>query len=185
MIRHFYISDDLDDLVTIEQELNGKGFTKSQIHVLSEHDADLSEHRLPEVESVLKKDVVRLTELGAIIGVFVASVILLVAYVNGWTESQVGWLPFIFLAVICLGFCTWEGGFIGIQQPNKNFSKFQRLLDRGKHLLFIDIEPQQELALIDVIQNHPKLENAGLGYGAPDWVVKSRDYFHSFMKNMP
>lgn len=185
MIRHFYISDDLDDLVAIEKELNCQGFSKSQIHVLSEHDAEVSEHRLPEVESVLKKDVVRFTEIGALVGLSLSSMTLLFAYFMGWTASQAGWLPFIFLAIVILGFCTWEGGLIGIQTPNKNFSKFQSLLDKGKHLLFIDIEPNQELALSRVVNTHPKLVNAGHGYGAPGWVVKGRDYYHAFMKSMP
>lgn len=185
MIRHFFISDDLNDLVTIERELSDQGFSKSQIHVLSENDADVTEHQLPEVESVLKKDVVRYTEIGALVGLSLSSMTLLFAYIMGWTSSQAGWLPFIFLAIVILGFCTWEGGLIGIQTPNKNFSKFQSLLDKGKHLLFIDIDPIQEPALSRVVNTHPKLVNAGHGYGAPGWVVKSRDYFHSFMKTMP
>jgi hypothetical protein len=37
-------------------------------------------------------------------------------------------MPFIFLAIIALGFSTWEGGFYGIQSPNFHFSKFEDVL---------------------------------------------------------
>lgn len=185
MIRHFYISDDLNDLVAIEQELNTQGFSKAQIHVLSERDADVYEHQLPEVESVLKKDVVRSTEIGALVGFSLASLTLLISYTMGWTQSQAGWLPFVFLSIVILGFCTWEGGLIGIQTPNKNFSKFQSILKKGKHLLFVDLEPSQEPLLSQVVATHPKLEDAGHGYGAPSGVVKSRDCYQSIMKTMP
>ena len=36
MLRHYYISDDLDDLEAVELELEGKGVSTPQIHVLSE-----------------------------------------------------------------------------------------------------------------------------------------------------
>jgi hypothetical protein len=38
MKRHFYISDDLDELDRIEQELESRGVHKLQIHVFSQDD---------------------------------------------------------------------------------------------------------------------------------------------------
>ena len=58
MKRHFYISDDLDDLEIIEHQLEGAGVITPQIHVLSEDDAGIKAHRLNDVEAVLRKDVV-------------------------------------------------------------------------------------------------------------------------------
>lgn len=59
MIRHFYISDDLDDLERLEQELEKSGIHKPQIHVVSRDDAGIVTHKnLHNIESVLKLDVV-------------------------------------------------------------------------------------------------------------------------------
>ena len=58
MKRHFYISEDLDDLEQVEQELVSGGVETPHIHVLSENDADVENHHLHEVEAVLKKDIV-------------------------------------------------------------------------------------------------------------------------------
>jgi hypothetical protein len=185
MLRHYYITDDLDDLEQVEKELNAQGITEPQIHVLSEHDSDVKTHNLHEVESVLKQDVVHSTEIGAVIGFIGAALSLLVAYLMGWTSSAAGWLPFIFLAIVILGFCTWEGGFIGIQKPNVNFERFQDLLHKGKHILFVDVDPNQENSFSRVIAGHPHLEAAGIGQATPRWVVRGQDVFHSFMKKMP
>jgi hypothetical protein len=109
----------------------------------------------------------------------------LVTYFLNWHQSEAGWVPFIFLAIITLGFCTWEGGFIGIQQPNVNFKPFQEMLHNGKHILFIDVKPSQELALAAVMKTHPNVCASGLGESSPSWVIRAQDSFKSFMKTMP
>jgi len=44
MKRHFYISDDLDDLDRIEVELEARGVHKPQIHVFSKDDTGVDAH---------------------------------------------------------------------------------------------------------------------------------------------
>lgn len=185
MLRHYYISDNLDELKDVEQALAAHGITEPQIHVLSEHDGDVKAHHLPEVESVLKKDVVHSTEIGAIVGVIAAAITLLLAYTLGWSQSQAGWLPIIFLAIVILGFCTWEGGFIGIQKNNVNFERFQEVLKNDKHVLFVDIDVNQEQSLAKVVGQHPSLQPAGVGDATPKWIIKGRDAYQRFVKIMP
>lgn len=185
MIRHFFISDNLQEIAEVEHELEESGFSKSQIHVLSDNDAEVYLHDLPQVESILKKDIVHSTELGAICGLLAASLTLLFAYIAGWTQTQVGWLPFIFLAIVVLGFCTWEGGLIGIQANNIHFEQFKEVLKKGKHLLFIDIEPIEEPLLANVMKTHPQLADAGTGQAPPSWLIRWRDRYRQFVKMMP
>ena len=185
MLRRYFISDDLDDLATIEQELEAQGIATPQIHVLSENDAEVELHHLHEVAPVLKSDVVHATEVGAVIGAVGAILVLALAWFMGWTNTAAGWIPFIFLAIVVLGFCTWEGGFIGIQQPNTHFKRFQGELQQGQHVLFIDIEPAQEAVLNGVIQHYPKLKSVGQGEATPAWVVRSQQLFRRFVKVMP
>ncbi|MCE9687329.1 MULTISPECIES: NAD/FAD-utilizing enzyme [Shewanella] len=185
MLRYYYVTDDLDDLEKVEQELEAEGITEPQIHILSEKDGDVETHRLHEVEPVLKQDVVHSTEIGAVIGTIGAALVLFVAFALGWTESAAGWLPFIFLAVVVLGFCTWEGGFIGIQIPNVNFKRFQNMLHKGRHVFFVDVDPEQEPSFTRVILAHPHLHAVGTGSATPRWVVRWQDIYHNFMKRMP
>jgi hypothetical protein len=185
MKRHFYISDNLDDLEIVEKELESSGVGTPQIHVLSQNEADVEHHNLNQVEAVLKKDVVHSMELGAIVGVIAAAVILVVAYLAGWTESAAGWIPFIFLAIVVLGFCTWEGGLFGIQEPHYQFKQFQEVLKQGKHVFFVDVNADQEAALANVIKAHPRLELAGEGESTPEWVVEWQKNWKGFVKTMP
>jgi len=185
MLRHYYISDDLDDLDHIEEELEKAGVATPQMHVLSRDDAGVALHEhLHPVEAVLKKDVVRGTEIGAVIGVIAASVVLIVAYYSGVTET-VGWMPFGFLAVVVLGFCTWEGGLFGIQEPHADFKRFEADLDAGKHVFFVDLDEEQEAALTAIVDAHPRLQAAGKGTPTPKVVVAAQKKFHDAMQTLP
>ena len=42
MKRHYFISDDLDDLAAVERELDAAGITPPQVHVLSNDDAGVT-----------------------------------------------------------------------------------------------------------------------------------------------
>lgn len=181
MKRHFYISDDLDDLEMIEKQLEDAGVTTPQIHVLSEDDAGVKAHRLNDVEAVLRKDVVHGTERGAVVGVIGAAIILLAAWTTG-IAATVTWVPPVFLAVIILGFCTWEGGLIGIQKPHSDFVRFQDILRSGKHVLLVDVSPNQAHILHQVTGEHPKLSPAGEGLAAPGWFLGVRAIFEQMIK---
>lgn len=185
MQRHYYVSDDLNDLEAVERELEQSGLTTPQIHVLSENDAEVEKHHLHAIESVLKKDVVHSTQLGAIVGVIGAALILGIAYALQWHTTVVGWLPFAFLAVVVLGFCTWEGGLVGIQIPNYQFKRFQALLKQGKHVFFVDVDDKQFSTLGEVVIRHKSLIYAGKGDATPAWVVKGQDKFNNAMKALP
>jgi len=93
-------------------------------------------------------------------GVIGASIILLAAWATGIAET-ITWVPPVFLSIIILGFCTWEGGFIGIQKPHKEFKRFQDTLRSGKHVLLVDVSQDQESILQQVANAHPKLAPAG------------------------
>ena len=172
MLRHYFISDSLDDLELFEEQLEAGGVSSSQIHVLSRADAEVEHHHhLHEVQSFMKNDIVHSTIRGAVVGLCAFVLVLAIAYFAGWTQSAVGWMPFIFLAVVMLGFCTWEGGLRGIQEPNHDFARFEQALRDGKHIFFMDLEPQQEPILEEVLKSHPQVELAGTGSSAPHWLI--------------
>ncbi|MGH8352456.1 MAG: magnesium transporter [Pseudomonas sp.] len=184
MNRHYYVSDNLDDLETVESELEANGIKTEQIHVLSEKDADVEQHHLHDVNSLMKQDVVHSGEIGAAVGVPLAALVLGGAYWLGWTDSAAGWVPFIFLAIVILGFCIWEGGFFGIQVPNAHFRSFKQKLSEGKHIFFVDVEPDQESILDRIIEHHPKLMVAGTGTAAPHWIVAWLERWHQFKRTI-
>ena len=170
MVKHYYVANDLDDLELVEKQLKSIGIKKSQIHVLSENAADVENHHLHTVNSFFQQDTVHSAEVGAIVGVVGALFILALAALMGWTQSAVGWLPFVFLSLVVLGFCTWEGGLIGIQKPNINYAPFEKILHQGKHVLLIDFSKQQELAVKEIIDTHPLIQ--AVGVSGSRWGVR-------------
>lgn len=175
MLRHYFIGNSLDDLELFEQQLEAAGVATSQIHVLSRDDAEVARHRLHAVQSFMKQDVVFSAVFGAVVGLGASVLALVVAYGAGWTRTAAGWLPFVLLAIVLLGFCTWVGGLIGIQTPNRRFRRFGRALGDGRHVFFVDLAPSQETVLRRVLASHPAVELAGTGSAVPGWFVAAQE----------
>jgi len=171
MKRRFYLSDDIEALTALEKDLEAKGVERPQIRTISRDDAALEERDLPQVNSLLRKDLVHSTVLGACVGLFVGAIPIVVALLVGLPQSVL-WLPVIFLSIILLGFCTWEGGMIGIHRPNHHFRKFLKALNEGKHLLVVDVTPEQEARVDERVYSDPKTKDAGAGAPVPGWIVK-------------
>lgn len=172
MLRHYFVSTDLDDLEHLEEELERGGIPTPQVHVLSLDDTGVeNHHHLHEVAALMKKDLIHSAEYGLAVGVVAAALVLGVTYYAGWNQSPAGWMPFIFLAIIMVGFFTWEGGLWGIQTPNVHFKQFEADLNAGKHIFFVDLEPGQESVLENTIKDHPRLSLAGTGTASPHWLV--------------
>lgn len=184
MKRHYFISDDLDALQAVERDLMSRGISEPQIHVLSDDDAGVAIHQLHQVESVLKKDVVHGTRRGALVGAALAVAVLVLASLSGLTATYT-WVPAIFLAIVVLGFCTWEGGLIGIQEPHEEFQRFQDDLRAGRHILFVDVDPQEEDKVLRVVRHHQALQPAGDGEATPRWVVGAQQKWARFMQLAP
>ena len=177
MNRHYFISDNLDDLDRIESELERKGVATPQIHVLSRDDTGVESHKhLHNIESIFKQDVVHGTIVGFMFGIFAAGMVLAFAYISQMPETYT-WTPFYFLAIVIFGFATWSGGFYGIQTPHKDFRRFQKDLDKGKHIFIVDVDPSQEEIIRQVEYEHPHLLDAGTGPATPRWVVKGQESF--------
>ena len=183
MLRRYFISDDLDDLDVVEEQLESAGISTPQIHVLTSHDAELDHHEhLHRVQSFMKNDIVHSTLIGAVLGVCAFVLVLAVAHFAGWTRTAAGWIPFVFLGTVVLGFFTWEGGLFGIQKPNYHFARFEQAIKDDKHILFVDLERGQEAVLEGVLKSHPTLEPAGSESLHQHWVIEFNKKVPRFFK---
>lgn len=185
--RHFFASDDLDDLESFEIELENADIVTPQIHLLTLDDTGAANHsNLHEVTPFMKTDIVHSALLGALVGLTMAVFVIALAYLAGWHETPAGWLPFIFLAIILLGFFTWQGGLWGIEQPNTRFTEFERMLRDGQHLFFVDLEPGRGRIVRRIARKHPGIRAVGVDVGAPHWVVAWQHRLkHFFTETFP
>ena len=160
MKRFYYTGESLDELEHIGRDLELCGIPRSQIYLLSDDDVGLDNHDVNRVASFLKTDVIHSGEIGALLGLAIAAAILLVTHLSG-IAAQVGWVPFVFLAIVSFGFTTWEAGFIGIQRPNIHFIRFQEALAQGRHVLFVETRVQDKKKLKIVLNGYPNVKRAG------------------------
>ena len=179
MRRYFYVSDNLDDLEKVESTLEEAGISRGQIHVLSNDDAGVKEHNLNQVYSWFRTDVISTTYKGALIGLVSAVLILFLSSSSGATAT-IGWAPFIMLAIVCLGFCTWEGCLIGSHLPSSRFKKFQANLENGEHILMIDAEAKDVDLIDSVVARTPGLHSAGADDTKDQWAVATEKRFRQF-----
>ncbi|MFK8020932.1 MAG: magnesium transporter [Pseudomonadales bacterium] len=185
VIRHYFISNNLNDLENIEEQLERAGISTPQIHVLSLDDTAVeNRHKLNDVTSFMKTDVLRSGEIGAAVGLVSAVIFLALVYLGGWAEMIGSWLPFAFIALMILGFSTWEGGFIGIQRKNKRFNRFEQALKDGNHVFFVDLKPGQEDAMDSVISKYKSITLAGTERGTPSWVIEGQERIPRMLENI-
>lgn len=184
MKRFYYVSDDLDDLQHVEQELMAAGMIKPQMHVISRDEAGVARRHLHKVQEFMRRDVIHSAMLGAEWGIAGACLVLVIAYFSGISAS-VGWTPFVLFAILVLGFCTWEGGLIGFQRPHYELRHMESLVDEGQHVLFVDMEAKDEPLMEQVEARHLRLQPAGEGVSTPRWAIHWQKKWHDFVEVMP
>lgn len=181
-LRHYFISDSLDDLEVLEEELEATDIGTPRIHVLSNDDTGLANHtHLNAVQSLLKNDVIHAALIGAVVGLVSIALLLGTIYALGLHETSAGWLPFIFLSFVIFGFCIWEGGFIGFQIPNYHFKRFESALGEGKHVFIVELSPEQESVFENLLKQHPGLQESGTELGKPHWIFALRSRLFKFI----
>ena len=184
MKRYFFLADNLEKLEAIEHDLEHNGLSRPQVHVLSHDDSGVHQHQLNDIEAVLRKDVVHSMQRGALFGFLGLAIVLGAAHFSG-AAAAVGWVPFVFLGIVVLGFMTWEGGLFGIQEPHRDFKRFEQALESGRHLLIIDATDKEQNLLNRVTAHYPELEFSGTAEGAPGWFINLQNKWRNFIEVMP
>ncbi len=162
MKRAYFATEDLQELENIEAELEQKGIASEHMHVLTQAEADASERDLHPVHSILRRDVVHQGIRGALVGGFLATLLVTATYALGLHQTA-GSFPYVLLALFIMGFCTWEGGLIGMQKNNYKFERFRSLLRQGWHVFFVDYREPEAVTIRTAVSRHPRLRAVGDG----------------------
>lgn len=184
MNRFYYVCKDLDEIAQTEEKLLAAGFSPLQLHVLSENDAAVAKRNLHDVASFSKRDVFRASFLGAGFGVVGAALVLLLGWLAG-ASGEAAWTAIGFLALCILGFCTWEGGLFGIQEPNREFKRFAPELKAGRHVFFADVNGEQKEHFLQILSHRPGMVKAGTGGAEAGWWFNMRESARRFIRQAP
>ncbi|MCV6587850.1 MAG: hypothetical protein OIF57_02305 [Marinobacterium sp.] len=160
MRRYYYLCDDLDELETIEKELEQDGFSHRSIQVLSRDAAGAEHHHLHTLPSLLQLDTFWYALRGLAVGLLLVFLLSLLAW-QANLHTLLGLGPLLLLALLITLFCSWEGGFVGFQTFNHRLRRFLPELRKGRHLLLIDIPDERLHRLQQHMRAHPHLYPAG------------------------
>lgn len=156
LTRYEFMTRDLNELEKTEQELELHGIPRSHIHVLSESEAELEYRSIPSVPDFLKKNVIRSGLRGFGVGLILSSFAVGIPYFLGWYLTAT-WAPFLVLALMIVGFCTWEGGMIGLHKTNEKLARYQPYVAKGSHLLMVDVTEDEETLVNQTMRHHPRV----------------------------
>ncbi len=143
MKRLFYVLGSLDGAEEASFALRAAGIDKHRVHVICHDEAGIEERHLQTASWVQERDVIRIGERGALVGLFTGVVMALALQ---WLQPM-GMVPngLMQLAVVLVftGFGAWEGGLIGWMQESYQIKPFHRALDAGCCLLTVDVPTYQ------------------------------------------
>ena len=59
--------------------------------------------------------------------------------------------------------------------------KFEEALNDGKHVFIVDLDPDQEVELSQVVKSHPNLKDMGTEVGTPHFIFAVLHWLYAFI----
>ena len=157
MKRLYYLTDSLESVSKISEDLHHDGITDWNINVLSKDEAGLYHRHIHSANLFQVNDIIHSGELGALLGGVLG---LSVAVILGmWNPVGISLsFPFLILvAGVFTLFGTWSGGLAGVTRENYKTARFHQELENGHYLIMIDVSKDQEKIIrFHLGQYHPE-----------------------------
>ncbi|MEW6996486.1 hypothetical protein AADZ86_02110 [Colwelliaceae bacterium BS250] len=158
MKRYFYIGDDLKDLKLISSELEGNGFAKPQIHLITKkHDISYLDSLMPIQHDFLK---ILFRKENIILLCIIFSAILVSGLV--FLEFKHLFIAILFIISIFILFQLVTSNNKEKDVEDFDQTKIKQQLQNGRYILLVELANTQQEALDSVIINHPNIESAGV-----------------------
>lgn len=161
MKHAYFVSDNLDELEAVHDELIEEGMSDADIHVWSSQEAEVEKHHLRNINPLAKTDILGSMFNGALIGAALAAIVLALPSLLGISES-VGIGPFVLAAMAVMGFSVWEAGLLGFHTANRRFKRISAQLEDGKHLLILAYRDSMATNVMRMANAHPRMSSVSL-----------------------
>ena len=162
MKRLYYLTDSLESVSQITDDLHQNGITDWHLHVLSRNEAGLYHRQVHSANVFQENDIIHLGEMGAMIG---GTLGLSFATLGAWLQPFGFDPPFPYILLMTglfTLFGTWCGGLAGCTRENYKITRFHDDLVNGRHLIMVDVYRQQEKTIRHHLQQyHPNAWSAG------------------------
>jgi hypothetical protein len=159
MKRIYYLSNNIDYVKAISDELHQGGISDWNFHVVSRDDAGLYTHHLHGSGPLQRCDFIHWALRGTLFGLalsFFAVVGLL------WLTN----LPLVAMvstSLMLTMFSTWVGGLIGISHVHYKVARYYDSLQAGEYLMMVDIPREHAAGIEALIEHHHRGEAKKVG----------------------
>lgn len=88
MKRYYFVTDDLDDLAAVEDDLKAYGISPLQMHLLSDADAELQRRGMENTESLFRNNIFRSMRNGFLVGMVLALIMMAAGWALGLEDRK-------------------------------------------------------------------------------------------------
>jgi len=151
MKRLYYLSNNIDVVEKLSDQLHERGITDWNFHVMGKDKANMVRHHLHTTTPLHELDIVRSGERGVLAGFAIG--LLLTCYVALFTSfgATMNLLAQIASVVLFSLFGAWLGGLVGVSNENYKIRRFHKAIDAGHFLIMVDVNRFQRHEVEKVI----------------------------------
>jgi len=144
MKRLFFLSDNIDQVEAISNDIHKRGINDWHFHVVCNDERGLLSHKVHSANYLNRFDIFRSGERGAIWGLMggIILVLLLNNFTQAFVEFGVGLALVMIIPVTMFG--AWIGGLVGVNHEHYQLKQFHEAIEDGKYLIMIDV-PKGEI----------------------------------------
>lgn len=148
MKRLYYLSNNIDYVKAISDELHQSGVSDWNFHVVSRDEAGLYKHHLHGSGPLQRTDFIHWALRGTLFGLMLSfcAVILLL-----W-HSSFPLAVMIATTLMLTMFSTWVGGLIGISHVHYKVARYYDHLQAGEYLIMVDVPRKHADAIEPLIE---------------------------------
>ncbi|MBU6951093.1 hypothetical protein [Hahella sp. HN01] len=162
MKRLYYLTPTLQSAERVSESLHEHGVTDWHFHILSKDEAGLTRRRLHSANVLHKLDLIHSMERGLLCGGLLGGSFVITAMIFSELGDLAPPAVWIALLVFCVLAGTWIGGMAGVNMENYKIRRFHDAIDKGMHLLMIDVPKEDETVVKTLLaQQHPDAVEQG------------------------
>lgn len=161
MKRLYYLSNNIDVVERLSDQLHQKGISDWNFHVMGKDKANMIRHHVHTTTPLHELDIVRSGERGVLGGFLVG--LLVTCYIALFTSfgASMGIIAQAASVILFALFGAWLGGLIGVSTENYKIRRFHKAIDAGNYLIMVDVNHDQRRAVEDVIDKFHDIQRAG------------------------
>jgi hypothetical protein len=164
MKRLYYVTDSVNSVVSINEDLGRAGIGDNRVHVMGRDAAPLERAQVHTTTPWEETEIMPLGFMGAILGLTLG---LLAGFglagLDPW-GMDLGGEIIIACAAFFTCFGAWLGGILGISSRNHHIAPYMDQVEKGHYLVMVDADDEQQERQVRQVMERQHREANQAGY---------------------